>query len=880
MTRPGTPASGPAGGAATGATTAPVIDAAGLQELDDVLRVEELLEERGHASIGNLWGSAQALVLAALALRPRQLGRAVLVVTSSENESAAFADDCLAFGLAARQFPARESRGKRGAAGDVEAVRSRLQITQALAGPEADRPRVLVASMLALLQPVPTLKDLENKFLELRVGDVLDAERLLTRLVQAGYARQPLAEAPGEVSLRGDILDLFPFSADVPLRIELFEDEIESLRTFDPADQRSIEQIRELQVCLAGDAGGIRDGQGTQIIQLLSAGALVFHVEPLRVGEKVESLRIRSPDHERALRIFDKGRLRHRAVALQSLPGDDLSMDTRSIQGLQVGMRQARGALEKVVDAGATPVVLCLNRAEEHRLREALDNPPWLDTRIGAVTKGFRVPAWGLVVVNHHELKGVLGARRRARPMHAHKVKAIQSFFELKAGDLVVCFVHGLARFRGLVRMQRGGGEEDHLHLLFADEVSLYVPSSRVDMVQRYIGPGASGLPLDRIGSSAFRRRKERVERGLFDMAAELIEVQAHRSLRKRPTWRGDDELVSDLVQSFPYEDTADQVTVDAEIQTDLYGERPMDRMICGDVGFGKTELALRAAFRVVNGGGQVAILVPTTILAQQHHVTFSERLADYPGEVAVLSRYVTGKAARAVIERTAAGLVDILIGTHRILSKDVSFQHLGLVIIDEEQRFGVTHKEHFKRLRAEVDVLTLTATPIPRTLHMSLSGIRDISALTIPPPGRQEIETCVAYGDDEDLLRDAMLRELDRGGQVFFLHNRVASIDAIADRVQALLPDASLAIGHGQMAAHELRHVMEAFTRGDVDVLVATTIIENGLDIPLAGTILIDDADHFGLAELHQLRGRVGRGSQKAFCYLLVERHKPLRTI
>ena len=305
-----------------------------------------------------------------------------------------------------------------------------------------------------------------------------------------------------------------------------------------------------------------------------------------------------------------------------------------------------------------------------------------------------------------------------------------------------------------------------------------------------------------------------------------------------------------------------------------------MDRMICGDVGFGKTELALRAAFRVVNGGGQVAILVPTTILAQQHHATFSERLADYPVEVAVLSRYVTGKAARAVIERTAAGLVDILIGTHRILSKDVSFQHLGLVIIDEEQRFGVTHKEHFKRLRAEVDVLTLTATPIPRTLHMSLSGIRDISALTIPPPGRQEIETCVAYGDDEDLLRDAMLRELDRGGQVFFLHNRVASIDAVADRVQAMLPGASLAIGHGQMGAHQLRHVMEAFTRGDVDVLVATTIIENGLDIPLAGTILIDDADQFGLAELHQLRGRVGRGSQKAFCYLLVERHKPLRTI
>ena len=860
-----------------------VVEAGALADLPELQRVRELLAERDHASLGNLWGGAQALVVAALAKRPQLARDSVLVLTSTEGEAEAFADDLGAFGLASRRFPARGRRGARGPAADVDAVRARLQVAQALAGPPEGRPRVLVASTLALLQPIPSARELEKDFLAFRVGDVLDAERLLARLVNRGYSRQPLAEAPGEASLRGDILDLFPFAADVPLRVELFEDEIESLRTFEPADQRSIESLQSVEVCLTADAGGVRDGEGSQLLELCPSDALVCEVEPLRLEERTESLRIQSPSHERALRAFTKARARHRTLRLQSLPGDDLSLDTRSVAELEVGMRQAHAALARTAVEGTRVVVLCLNAAEEHRLRETFSKggvPAGVELRLGMVSRGFRVPPWDLVVVNHHELKGVLGARRRARPRIAHKVRAIQSFFELRQGDLVVHAVHGLARYAGLERVKRGGGQEEHLHLVFADDVSLFVPSSRVDMVQRYIGPGASGLPLDRIGGTTFRRRKERVERGLFDMAAELIEVQAKRSLRKRPPWAGDDELVRDLVESFPHEDTADQTSVDAELVADLCGERPMDRMICGDVGFGKTELALRAAFRVVNGGGQVALLVPTTVLAQQHYETFSERLADFPVEVAVMSRYVTGKAVREVIERSAAGQVDVLVGTHRILSADVSFRNLGLVIIDEEQRFGVQHKEHFKKLRSEVDVLTMTATPIPRTLHMSMSGLRDISALTIAPAGRLGIETIVGYGDDDELMREAILSERNRGGQVFFLHNRVATIDALADRLHQLVPEAVYAVGHGQMGARELRTVMSAFTRGDVDVLVATTIIENGLDIPAAGTILIDDADQFGLSELHQLRGRVGRGAQKATCYLLVERHKPLKDV
>ncbi|MCP3920718.1 MAG: transcription-repair coupling factor [bacterium] len=846
-------------------------------------------------SFGNLWGSSQALVLAALASTKKLAETPWIVVTSTEGEAEGFLYDLAAFGLEATAFPARESYSSRaqqkgGVHADAAAVRARLQVAQKLASPPEERPRVLVGSILAFLQPVPAVRDLEAEFLTLRVGEMLDAEKLLGRLVKARYERVPLAEAPGEISLRGDILDVFPFASAVPVRIELFEDEIESVRTFDPTDQRSLESMNELEVCLASDAGAIghhgREGEGVLVHELLAPGTIVCQIEPLRVEEAAETLRIQSPGHERALRTHHRIVGERAQLCLQSLPGDDLSLDTRSIQALQVGLKRAPRELTSLAIGGERVIVLCQSEGEERRFREHLDGAKSaqgigvVETRVANLSKGFRCPPWNLVIVSHHELRGTLGVRRRAAKRETHKVRAIHSFFELKSGDLVVHAVHGLARFRGLERMERSGGEEEHLHLLFADDVSLYVPASRIDMVQRYIGHGASGLALDRIGGTTFRKRKEKVQRGLFDLASDLIDIQAKRALHERTPWDGDATLVRDMVESFPYDDTPDQEQVDGEIAADVGGPRPMDRMICGDVGFGKTELAVRAAFRVVAGGGQVAVLVPTTVLAKQHFETFSERLAEFPVEVRVVSRYVSPKDVRAALTGAASGGVDILIGTHRILSKDVHFKRLGLVVIDEEQRFGVQHKEHFKKLRHSVDILTMTATPIPRTLHMSLSGIRDISALTVPPPGRQEVETVLGYSDDEELIREALLREKNRGGQVFFLHNRVASIEAVAQRLRELVPTCSYAIGHGQMSAKELAEVMETFTSGDVDVLVATTIIENGLDIPTANTILIDDADHFGLSELHQLRGRVGRGSHKAFCYMLVERHKPLREI
>ncbi|HKX46281.1 MAG TPA: DEAD/DEAH box helicase, partial [Planctomycetota bacterium] len=453
----------------------------------------------------------------------------------------------------------------------------------------------------------------------------------------------------------------------------------------------------------------------------------------------------------------------------------------------------------------------------------------------------------------------------------------LRSFFELEPGDLVVHAVHGLARYAGLVRMDRAGGEEEHLHLLFEADVSLYVPSSRIDLVQRYVGTGGGPPKLDKLGGGAFRRRQEKVGRAVLDLAADLLEVQALRETRKRPAWNAPPELVRDLLAAFPYEDTPDQRSVTEELERELTGERPMDRLLCGDVGFGKTEVAMRAVFRVVAGGGQAAVLVPTTVLAEQHLATFRERFAAFPVRVECLTRLEAGSSVKATLEGVESGAVDVLIGTHRILSKDVRFRRLGLVVVDEEQRFGVVHKEKLKTLRSAVDVLTLSATPIPRTLHMSLAGVRDISALSVPPIGRQDVETHLAYREDRALVRDVLLREKHRGGQAFFLHNRVQSIEIVVRELEALVPECRFVFGHGQMGGRELERVMRTFTRGDADVLVSTTIVENGIDIPAAGTILIDEADRFGLAELHQLRGRVGRGQQRAWCYLLVDRSKPL---
>ncbi|MCC7011273.1 MAG: transcription-repair coupling factor [Planctomycetes bacterium] len=850
------------------------------EPVDDAEHVERKLRTQPLVSVGGLWGSAQALLLASLARRSKGTW---VVITSSDAEASALVEDLKICGVSSLEFPARESGKARFDGGDADSVRRRLAVAQALNGPAAGRPRLLVAALLALLQPLPKPEELAQSALELQVGQKTTPEHLLKRLVDAGYERQPLVEKAGEVSLRGDIFDLYPFASELPLRVEFLDDAIESLRSFDPLEQKSVDKLERVEVCLARDVGGVEDSSGISPALLLPHDCVFVELEPLRIEDRGHGLSIQSASHQKELGLLRQALQARRRLQLQSLPAKDLNLDTRSVQALCGGIRQAPELLREATQDGTRVVVLCRNEAERHRFEGVLAEAggvEQVEARVGLVAKGFRWPALRLVVVDHHELVGIAGARRVAPARQIHRTRALQSFFDLKPGDYVVHAVHGLALYKGLSRMARGGGEEEHLHLIFADEVSLYVPATRIDLVQRYIGSGGAAPALDKIGGQSFRRRREKVERALFDLAADLLEVQAKRELKKRAAWCPEETLVKDMVGSFPYVDTADQAQADREISEDLSGERPMDRLLCGDVGFGKTEIAMRAAFRVAAAGGQVAVLVPTTVLAHQHYLSFRERLADFPLEIAVLSRTVTGKDEKHALARLAAGEVDVIVGTHRLLSKDVSFKNLGLIVIDEEQRFGVTHKEHFKSLRAMVDVLALSATPIPRTLHMSLAGVRDISALSIPPPGRQEIETKLVDRNDEAFVRDALLREKNRDGQVFFLHNRVETIALVAHKLRELAPECSFAVGHGQMPAKELERIMDSFSRGEVDVLVATTIVENGLDIPAAGTILIDEADHYGLSELHQLRGRVGRGQHKAHCFLLVDPLKPMKQI
>jgi transcription-repair coupling factor (superfamily II helicase) len=476
----------------------------------------------------------------------------------------------------------------------------------------------------------------------------------------------------------------------------------------------------------------------------------------------------------------------------------------------------------------------------------------------------------GVVVLSDHELFH----REDARPILARRrveSRALDSFLELVEGDLVVHVSHGIARYRGMQVLDKKGNAEEHLILEFREGVRVYVPASKIDLVQKYVGGAKTDPELSKLGGLGWQRKKEKVEAAVLDLAAEMVDLQALREAQPGTAFPLDSEWQAEFEAAFPYQETPDQLTTLAEIRRDLERPRPMDRLICGDVGYGKTELAIRAAFKVIDSGKQVAVLVPTTVLAEQHYRTFSQRLAEYPFVVESLSRFRTHGEQRRIVERLAEGGVDVVVGTHRLVSADVRFKDLGLVIIDEEQRFGVEHKERLKRLRQMVDVLTMTATPIPRTLHLALLGIRDISNLETPPPDRLAIETRIARFDP-DLIRHAILRELNREGQVYFVHNRVYNIREIASRLQSMVPEARIAIAHGQMAEHELEAAMIGFVRRESDILVATTIIESGLDIPNVNTIFINQADNYGLADLHQLRGRVGRYKHRAYAYLLLD--------
>ncbi len=836
--------------------------------LPTVRRVFEALELRSHRKVGGLWGGSAALLLAC-ALK-KHTGR-TLVITADDVDALQLQSDLACFSIASSVVPKQELD-------DLQQPDPQTRSERHKSLANAQKPRsVTIAGIEAVLQKAPSKKALGKGRVSLVRGQDLSRDTLIAQASAAGLRVVPLVLAPGEVSARGDVVDVFPLGADAAVRLEFFDRTLESIRTFDPASQRTVEVKDRIELMLGG--GDSLEDDATVLSHLDLQSLLVVHYEPLRIEQRTSMLTSFDSGFPRGLMALDENLQTCAQLRLSALPSHDLDLKILSA-GSAVGSGEADpiGRLRSVRGMQGRVLLVCRSDSERQRLLEIfahkgidLDQEQ-VSLRIGAISRGFRIPDLSCTVLSNVEFAGV-PQQARVRERVAAPSRAIQSFFELGPGDYVVHAVHGIGRFLGMELVERGESAEDHLRLSFADEVTLLVPASKIHLVQKYVGSKA-GIQLDKLGGKGFQRRKEQVQEALFDMAADLLEVQAARAKIQRPPHEPD-PVERDFLDAFPFRDTEDQATAWSDIQKDLEKPSPMDRLLCGDVGFGKTEVALRSSFRVALHGRQVAVLAPTTILAEQHWRTFQRRCEPFGVRVELLSRYRTTKERSAVHEKLLSGEVDIVVGTHQLLGQKVEWKDLALIVVDEEQRFGVRQKEKLKQLRTDVDVLTLSATPIPRTLHSSLLGIRAISTLATPPPGRQDVETRVVFREDH-LLQEAVSRELARGGQVFYLHNRIADLEPIATRLRRLVPGARVAIGHGQMTEEEVEKTVRAFVRGDFDILVSTTIVENGLDLPRANTILIDRADQFGLGELHQLRGRVGRSDQKAWCFLMLDHDAP----
>jgi transcription-repair coupling factor (superfamily II helicase) len=752
-------------------------------------------------------------------------------------------------------------------------------------------PSIIVTSLNALSQKAPLPDVFSSEILRLVPGEGVERESLLRYLEEGGYLRVDMVENKGEYSVRGGIVDLFPPPAEYPLRIEFIGDEIETIRRFQPRSQRTISEIAESAITPVSELALLRrHGKklGT-LLDYLPRDAIVVFDEPAASRRLMEDAGLKG-EYLLSLEEMSAEIASRHVVYCSMLPEESpgrtdirkIALEFRSLEpyrALSVGgeLGGEWGArvfdyLAEWVREGMAVSIFCNNEGERDRLRELLVErkmqlPEGSELFVGQLSSGFVFPEGRNVVLTDAEIFGRYRVHRPARRFRG--TVPLKEFTELKAGDYVVHVSHGIGIYRGIKRVPQEGVEREFICIEYREKSKLYVPLQQAGLVERFVSFGKTPPNLDRLGGGRWRSVRLAAQRAIFDYAAEILQLQAVRQSKEGYAFSSDTTWQREFERAFIYDETPDQASAIEDVKNDMERSHPMDRLICGDVGYGKTEVAVRAAFKAVMDGKQVAILVPTTVLAQQHLNTFSDRCADYPVAIEMLSRFRTDREQRRVIEGLERGTVDVVIGTHRLIQPDVTFKDLGLVIIDEEQRFGVPHKERFKKLRLVVDVLTMTATPIPRTLYMSLAGIRDMSTITTPPEDRLAVETVVREYDEE-LIGTAIRRELAREGQVFFVHNFVETIEQMRETIERLVPEASIAVGHGQMADDELEEVMRQFVEGRIDILVCTTIIESGLDIPNANTIIIDRAERFGLADLYQLRGRVGRYRRRAYAYLL----------
>ncbi len=902
-----------------------------------------------------LYGLTPSAAAWSLARLWAELRRPILLITPEADLQTSFFRD-LSFFLTAADaasqtiltFPGYENLPFVELTPDLQTASARLEAAYTLAS-GASRP-IVIATALALAQPLPPRDRLAAVTEYLVVGMELDREKFIAHLQAGGYTRRPLVEERGDYSVRGGVIDFFPPLSPDPIRLEFWGDTVESIRTFNPASQRSAQHLEDVVVLPVSEvfldpqsqrlaSHRLRSVKNNRVLEFCQRREHFPGIERYLpyFFEKIETLVDYLPDS--ALVVFwDPINIRH-VMAANLLPAAPLNRSEErplldwqptlahhqtlnchvtpfstpatppthvftftvsanadlasqlATAGAEAGrlLPPLAAHLQEWLASGFQVVIVCRSRSQAERLHllladrqvqgELTATPRWgrpgvLDLTWDGLSAGFQWLAEALIIITEEEVLGA--ARETPKRKTARPLQFFTSLNDLQVGDAIVHVDHGIGLYRGLVKLTHGQEVNDYLALEYLGGDKLYLPVDRLNLVQKYLGPGDSIPPLDRLGGKAWEKTKKRVRKAVEKIARELVELYAARRVVPGYQFSPPDPVLREFEATFEFEETPDQLNAIQEVYEDMSRDRPMDRLICGDVGYGKTEVALRAAFRAAMDGRQVAFLVPTTVLAEQHCATFQKRLQPYPLKVQVLSRFKNPKEQRQILADLAAGKIDIIIGTHRLLQKDVHFKDLGLLIVDEEQRFGVSHKEKLKHLRQQIDVLTLTATPIPRTLQMSMTGLREMSIINTPPADRMAIRTYLCRPDDR-IIQEAILRELNRGGQVFFVHNRVQNLASYAAYLQRLVPAARIAMAHGQMPEKALEDVMWRFWRQEVDVLVCTAIIEAGLDIPAANTIIINRAHTLGLAQIYQLRGRVGRGREQAYAYLLVPEEEHL---
>ncbi len=793
-------------------------------------------------------------------------------------------------------------------------IQQRIEVFQSLLEKES---ATIVTSFDGFMDALLPFETMKERIRILRLGDTVDFEQLKQDMVLLGYEREEQIEGPGQFAVRGGILDIYPLNEEVPIRVELWGDEIDSIRTFDVESQRSIENLGDITIYPASDFPEEEAKRVSFLDYFDTEKTILFLDEPVRLIEKgnnveaefiqAQANRMESGYHisDEEMKLFRAKDVADKMSRFYCVAFSALEMKCKELKARAVFHLQSKSVnpynnsfemltrdLKRYKRTGYRVILLSGSRTRAKRLAEDLRDYDLssfysedMDRQVqngeimvtyGHVAEGYEYPMLKFMVISETDIFGKTKKKKKTKTYEGQK---ILNFSELKAGDYVVHENHGLGVYQGIAKIEIDKVAKDYMKISYAGGGNLYIPATQLDLIQKYASADAKKPKLNRLGGQEWTKTKTRVRGAVKEIARDLVELYATRQEKQGFVYGEDTVWQKEFEEMFPFEETEDQLLAIEATKRDMESTKIMDRLICGDVGYGKTEIAIRAAFKAVQENKQVVYLVPTTVLAQQHYNTFVQRMKEFPVRVDLMCRFRSGAQQKKTVEDTKRGLVDIIIGTHRVLSDDLEYKDLGLLIIDEEQRFGVQHKEKIKKLKENVDVLTLTATPIPRTLHMSLIGIRDMSVLEEAPNDRMPIQTYVMEYNDE-MVREAIQRELSRQGQVYYVYNKVKDIDEIAAKIQKLVPEANVAYAHGQMREHKLENIMLDFINGEIDVLVSTTIIETGLDISNANTMIIHDADQLGLSQMYQLRGRVGRSNRMAYAFLLYRRDKLLKEV